>query len=351
MNRFGCSCFEPLRSSARTVLPFPLRLARRDARRGTAARLTAIALLMAGGLSAHAQLQPNKPIRLVTTGIGGGTDFAARQLATGLTASLNRPVIVENRGSSVVPGDTVAKAQPDGHTLLVTSGGIHWVLPLFQKVPYDAVKDFAPVTIMAAFPSVLAINASVPVSSVREFIAIAKAKPGSLNYVMTAEGGSAHLSAAMFSVMAGVRMTPVPYKNTGTAITDLVSGQVQLFFSALGPVMPHVKAGRLKALGSTSARKSPLLPPDMPTIAETVPGYDMEAVYCLFAPAHTPTAIVSYLNQESQRVLKQPDVKERFMTAGIEPRGSSAAELEALRRVDLARMTRLVKEAGLGARD
>jgi len=300
---------------------------------------------------AYAQLQPNKPIRLVTTGIGGGTDFASRQVATGLTASLGRPVVVENRGSSVVPGDTVAKAQPDGHTLLVTSGGIHWVLPLFQKVPYDAVRDFAPVTILAGFPSVLAINASVPANSVGELIAIAKAKPGALNYVMTAEGGSAHLSAAMFSVMAGVKMTPVPYKNTGTAITDLVSGQVQLFFSALGPVMPHVKSGRLKALASTSARKSTLLPPDMPTIAETVPGYDMEAVYCIFAPAKTPPPIVRYLNQEIQRVLSQPDVKERFSTAGIEPRGSSAAELNELRRVDIARMTKLVREAGLGARE
>lgn len=312
-----------------------------------AASITAAALSIVGTHSAHAQLQPGKPIRIVTSGIGGGTDFAARQVASGLTASLGQPVIVENRGSSVVPGDTVAKAQPDGHTLLVTSGGILWVLPFYQKVPYDPVKDFAPVTIVASFPSVLAINASVPANSVKEFIALAKAKPGALNYVMTAEGGSAHLSAAMFSVMAGVKMTPVPYKNTGTAITDLVSGQVQLFFSALGPVMPHVKTGRLKALGSTSARKSALLP-DMPSIAESVPGYDMEAVYCIFAPAKTPAAIVNYLNREIQRVLSQPEVKERFMAAGIEPRASSAAELNNLRKADMARMAKLIKDAGIG---
>jgi tripartite-type tricarboxylate transporter receptor subunit TctC len=300
-----------------------------------------------GAFSAHAQLQPNKPVRIVTSGIGGGADFAARQVATGLTASLGRPVVVENRGSSVVPGDTVAKAQPDGHTLLVTSGGILWVLPFFQEVPYDPVKDFAPVTIMASFPSVLTINASVPAASVKELIALAKAKPGALNYVMTAPGGSAHLAAAMFSVMAGIKMTPVPYKNTGTAITDLISGQVQLFFSAWGSVMPHVNSGKLKALGSTSARKSALLPPDMPTVAETLPGYDMESVYCIFAPAKTPPATLSYLNREIQRALSQPDVKERFMTAGVEPRGSSAAELNELRRVDIARMTKLVRDAGL----
>lgn len=317
----------------------------------TETRLTALllapALLAFAAQAAHAQLQPNRPVRIVTSGIGGGTDFAARQIALGLTATIGQPVVVENRGSSVVPGDTVAKAVPDGHTLLITSGGILWVLPFFQKVPYDAVKDFAPVAVVAGFPSVLAINASVPANTVKEFIAVAKAKPGALNHVMTAEGGSAHLSAAMFAHMAGIKLTPIPYKNTGTAITDLVSGQVQLFFSAAGPVMPHVKTGRLKALGITSAKPSPLLP-DLPPIAATVPGYDMEAVYCLFAPARTPPAIVKYLNQEVVRTLSQPDVRERFMAAGIEPRVSTPAELGALRKEDMARMAKLLKEAGLG---
>ncbi len=305
--------------------------------------------MVLGTQAAYGQLQPNKPIRLVTSGIGGGTDFTARQLGSGLTAILGQPVIVENRGSSVVPGDVVSKALSDGHTLLVTSGGILWVMPFFQKVPYDAVKDFAPVSVVAGFPSVLAVNASVPASSVKEFIAVAKARPGALNYVMTAEGGSAHLSAAMFSHLAGIKLTPIPYKNTGTAMTDLLSGQVQLFFSASGTVMPHVKAGKLKALGITSARKSPLLP-DLPTIAESLPGYDMEAVYCIFAPSKTPAAIVNRLNQAIVRTLAQPDVKEQFMAAGIEPRGSSPAELGALRKSDMARMAKLIKDAGLGAR-
>lgn len=309
----------------------------------------AAVLSLLGATLARAQLQPGKPIRIVTTGIGGGTDFASRQVATGLTSSLGRPVVVENRGSSVVPGDTVAKAQPDGHTLLLTSGGVHWVLPFFQKVPYDAVKDFAPIIIVASFPSVLAINASVPASSVRELITLAKAKPGALNYVMTVEGGSAHLSAAMFSVMAGVRMTPIPYKNTGTAITDLVSGQVQLFFSASGPIMLHVKTGKLKALGITSARKSALLP-DLQPIDEAVPGYDMEAIYCIFAPAKTSAATVDTLNREINRVLAQPDVKERFMAAGIEPRGGTAAELGTLRKTDMAKMAKLVADIRNGAR-
>lgn len=298
---------------------------------------------------ALAQLQANKPVRIVTSGVGGGTDFTARQLALGLNAALQRSVIVENRGSSVVPGETVAKAQPDGHTLLVTSGGILWVLPFYQKVPYDPVRDFAPVSIVAGFPSVLAVNASVPGNSVKEFIDVAKAKPGSLNFVMTAEGGSAHLSAVLFSVMAGVKMVPVPYKNTGTAITDLISGQVQLFFSAMGPVIPHVKTGKLKALAVTSAKASPLLP-DLPPISATLPGYDMEAVYCLFAPGKTPAATINLLNREVRAVLNQPDVRERFIAAGIEPRSSTPAELGALRTADMARMAKLVKEASMSAR-
>lgn len=312
-----------------------------------AAAATAVALL-ACAPTTHAQLQPNRPIRIVTTGFGGGTDFAARQIATGLNASLGQPVIVDNRGSSVVPGEVVSKASPDGHTLLVTTGGVQWVMPLFQKVPYDPVGDFAPVTLAASFPAVLAVSASVPAGTVKEFIALAKAKPGAFNHVMTTHGGSAHLSAALFAHMAGIQIVPVPYKNTGTAITDLISGRVHLFFSASGPVMPHVKAGRLKALAVTSAKPFPLLP-DLPTMASAVPGYEMEAVYCLFAPAGTSAATIAQLNRETRKVLGQPDVKERFLAAGIEPRGGTPAELAKLMEADSNKMARLVREAGLKA--
>jgi tripartite-type tricarboxylate transporter receptor subunit TctC len=281
---------------------------------------------------------------LVTSGVGGSTDFATRQLAQALNPRLQRTVIVDNRGSSVVPGDTVAKAPPDGHTLLVTSGGILWVLPFYQQVPYDAVKDFAPVSMIAAFPSVLAVNAAVPGNSVKEFIDLARAKPGTLNYVMTAEGGSAHLAALQFSVLAGVRMVAVPYKNTGTAMTDLLSGQVQLFFSAAGTVMPHVRTGKLKALGVTSARASPIVP-DVPPISSVLPGYDMESVLCLFAPAQSPAAVVNFLSKEVKDALSQPDVRERFLGAGMEPRSSTPAELGKLRSEDVARMATLIKSS------
>lgn len=293
---------------------------------------------------AAAQLQPGKPVRLVTSGVGGSTDYVARQLAQGLNAVLQRPVIVENRGSSVVPGETVAKAQPDGHSLLVTSGGILWVLPFYQQVPYDAVRDFAPVSMLAAFPSVLAVNAAVPGSSIKALIDYAKAKPGTLNYVMTAEGGSAHLAAVQFSVLAGVKLVAVPYKNTGTAMTDLLSGQVQLFFSAAGTVMPHVKTGKLKALGVTSARASAVVP-DVPPISSVLPGYDMESVLCLFAPAQSPVAVVNFLNKEVRNVLSQSDVRERLLGAGFEPRSSTPAELGKLRAEDVARMAALIKNS------
>ncbi len=308
-----------------------------------------LAVVLGVGSASGQQLQANKPIRIVTSGVGGGTDFVARQLAAGLTTNLGQQVLVENRGSSVVPGEIVSKASPDGHTLLITSGGILWVLPFFQQVPYDAVKDFAPVALTATFPAVLAINGALPVNSTKEFIALAKAKPASMNYVMTAEGGSAHLASELFNHMAGVKIMAVGYKNTATAISDLISGQIQMFFSAAGPMMPHVKTGRLKVLAVTSAKPSSLVP-DVPTVASVVPGYEMEAVYCLFAPANTPAAIINKLNQEVVKLLNQPDAKSKFLAAGIEPAPSTPAELGALRKADIARMAKLIKDAGIGAK-
>ena len=310
--------------------------------------IVSAAMVVLGTGTVFGQLQPNRPVRIVASGVGGGTDFVARQIANGLTDSLGQQFLVENRGSSVVPGEIVSKASPDGHTLLVTTGGILWVLPFFQKVPYDPVKDFSPVALAASFPTVLVVNASLPANSVKELIALAKAKPGALNYVMTAKGGSAHLAGELFNSMAGIKIVAVPYKNTATAITDLISGRVEMFFSAAGPVMPHVKSGKLKALAVTSPKTSMLLP-DMPTVAASLPGYDMDGVYCLFAPAKTPAAIIKYLNQGLVRALSRADVKEKFLAAGIQPVGSSPAELGALRKTDMARMGKMIKEAGIGA--
>jgi len=310
------------------------------------ARSLLATLILAGSPLSYAQLHSDRPLRIVTTGIGGGTDFVARLVASGLTNSMGRTVIVDNRGSSVIPGEVVSRATPDGHTLLLSTGGIAWVMPLFQKVPYRAIEDFAPVALVGAFPAVMTINASVPASSVKEFVALARAKPGALNYVMTAPGGSAHLAGELFKYMAKVDITAIPYNNTGIANADLISGRVQLFFTASGPVMPHVKTGKLRALAVTSAKPSALLP-DLPTVASAVPGYDIEAMYCLFAPAETPVAVINLLNREIRRVLDQPDIAKKFIAAGIEPRSSTPAELGALRKTDMAKMARMIKEAGL----
>ncbi len=310
--------------------------------------IVSAAVMVLGTPATYGQLEPNRPLRIVASGFGGGTDFVARVVASGLDAALGRPVVVDNRGSGVMPADVTSKASPDGHTLLVSTGGLLWVLPLIQKAPFDPMKDFVPISIVASFPTVLAVNASVPANSVKELIALAKAKPGTLNYVMTAKGGSAHLASELFKNTAGVNIVAVPYKNTGTGIVDLVAGRVHMFFSASGPVMPHVKAGRLKALAVTSAKPSPLLP-GLPTVAASLPGYEMEGVYCLFAPAGTPAATIRFLNREVVRVLGETAVREKLMEAGIEPRGSTPAELDALRKSDMAKMSKLIKDAGIGA--
>jgi len=313
-----------------------------------AARCACAMLALICSQVASAQLQPNRPLRIVTSSLGGGTDFASRLLATSLTESLGRTVIVDNRSSGLAPGQVVSKAAPDGHTLLLITSGIAWVLPLFQKVPYDPVKDFVPLSLIASFPTVLAINAAVPANSVSELIRLAQSRPGTLNYVMTAPGGSGHLAGELFKFMARVSLTPVPYKTTGTAVIDLVGGRVQVFFSAAGPIMPHVKAGRLKALAVSSPKPSALVP-DLPTVAATVPGYALEGHYCLFAPAGTPEETVRFLNREVVRVLQDDGVRAKFLASGVEPRGSPPEELGALQAADTAKMAELVREAGLKA--
>ena len=312
------------------------------------ARFACAILTLVCSQVSFAQLQPNRPIRIVTSSLGGGTDFASRLLATNLTESLGRSIIVDNRSSGLMPGQLVSRATPDGHTLLLITGGIAWVLPLFQKAPYDPIKDFVPLSLIASFPTVMAINASVPANSVSEFIRLAQSRPGALNYVMTAPGGSAHLASELFKFMAKVNLTPVPYKTTGTGVIDLVSGRVQMFFSAAGPIMPHVQAGKLKALAVSSPKPSALLP-DLPTVAATVPGYALEGYYCLFAPAGTPEDTVRFLNREFVRVLQDDGVRAKFLAAGVEPRGSTPQELRVVQEADSANMANLIRETGLKA--
>src|SRR5688572_22193939 len=223
----------------------------------------ALMLLVAGG--AWGQSYPVKPIRIVTPGSGGAADFAARLIAPGLTAALGQQVIVDNRSSTIIPGEIVSKAPPDGYTLLIF-GAPFWIGPLLEKTPYDPVRDFQPITAAVRQPNILVVHPSLPVKSVRELIVLAKARPGVLNYASVATGSSSHLAGELFKAMAGVSLVRVPYKGSGAAMVALVSGEVEVSFASAGTVAGAVRSGRLRALAVTTAHPSPLVP-GLPTVA------------------------------------------------------------------------------------
>jgi tripartite-type tricarboxylate transporter receptor subunit TctC len=294
------------------------------------------------------QPYPTKPIRIVTAEPGGGNDFAARLIAPGLSANLGQQVIIDNRPAGVIPGQTVAKAAPDGHTLLLTTS-ILWLLPLIQNVPFDPVRDFVPIINAANTPNILVIHPSLPAKTVRELIALAKARPGELDYASGAIGSGSHLAAELFKSMAGVNIVRVPYRGAGPAVLGLVSGQVQLMFGTASSVRPHIVSNRLKPLGVTSAHRSAVYP-ELPAIAEVgLSGYQIVTPFTLFAPAGTPAIIVSRLHSEIAQVLKQNDVKQRFLAAGGEVVASSPEDLSAMMKADVARMSKVIKAAGIKA--
>ncbi len=307
------------------------------------------AVVIPGANAAPAQEFPARPVRIVTAEIGGGNDFAARLIAQGVTQALGKAVIVENRGGSVVvSAQIVAKAQPDGHTLLLYGSNL-WILPFMRdRVPYDPIADFAPITIATSSPCVLVVHPALPAKSAAELIALAKAKPGELNYA-GASGGIIHIAAEVFKSMAGLNMVYVPYKGGSPALTALIAGQVQLMFPTAGTVAPHLKSGRFRALAITSAQRSPLFP-DLPTVAATgLPGYESVARFAVLAPAKTPPAIVDRLNREIVRVLAMSDVKEKFNNAGIEPVGSTPARLAATMKSEMATVGKTLRAAGIRA--
>ena len=297
---------------------------------------------------AFAQEYPNKPIRIVTAEPGGGTDFMARLFAQGLSRPLGQNVIVENRGSALT-GEIVARAPADGYTLLFTNE-ILWIVPLLQKTPYDPIRDFSPVTFLASAPNLLTVHPSVPVNSVKEFIALAKAKPGELNYASSATGTSAHTAAELFKAMAGVNIVRIPYKGGGPALTALIGGQVQLLFPTTGGAAPHIKSGTLRALAVASAHPSPLAP-GLPTVAEAggLPGYESILPYVFFVPAKSPAKAIVRLHAELIRALNAPEMKEKLHNAGIEPVGSTPEQLATKVKANMATMGKLIRDAGIRA--
>ena len=315
----------------------------------SAKNLSLIALLCAiapGSQLALGQEYPAKPIRLLVNEIGGGADVTARLVGQGLSAGLGQPVIIDNRGSRLV-GPVGAKSAPDGYTLIV--GTSTFLLgPLLEKTTYDPVKDFAPISILTKAPNVLIVHPSLPVKSVKELLALARAKPKQLNYASGSTGSSAHLAAELFNSMAKVDIVRINYRGTGQALTDVMSGQVQMMIAAPGSAAPLMKSGRLRAIGVTSSEPTKLMP-GVPTVAASLPGYEFTNKAGMLAPAGTPPAIVQRLSQEIVRVLAQPDAKEKLLGIGVDAGGSTPEEFLAIMKTDLTRIGKLIKDAGITA--
>jgi tripartite-type tricarboxylate transporter receptor subunit TctC len=298
-------------------------------------------------VSASAQNFPTKPIRIVTGAAGGGTDFVARLVAQGMSSNLGQPAIVDNRVSGITQGEIAIRAPADGYTLLVSSGNM-WIAGFMQTVPYDAVKDFAPITLVATSPYLLLVNPGLPAKSVKELVALAKSSPGTLNYASNAVGSTNHLAGELFNSMAGINVTRVGYKSAAVGTTDLIGGRVQMMFSTVTTAGPHARSGKLRALAVTGAQSSALFP-DLPTVNATVPGYLTEATYGLFTAAKTPPDIVSRLNQAAVSYVKSAEAREKMLNAGIEGGGNTPKEFADYMRLDMAKWGKLIKEAGIRA--
>ena len=296
--------------------------------------------------NASAQAYPTKPVRIIVTGVGSGGDFAARLIAQGVTATLGQALIVDNRGSGNLPAEIVAKAAPDGYTLCLSAAPL-WITPFLRKTAYDPLRDFAPVTLAISSPNILVVHPALPVKSVRDLIALIRAKPGALNYATSGIGASSFLAAELFKSMLRADMVRVNYKSGGLALTELISGQVQLMFANAGSVATHLQSGRLKALAVTSAKPSALMP-GLPTIAAAgLPGYELVSVQGIFAPAGTPEAVITRLNREFIPFLRRADTREKFFAAGVEVIGGTPEELTATLKSEMARLGKVIQATGI----
>lgn len=306
---------------------------------------------LAGSLDAQAQAWPARPIRLVVPFTPGGTtDILARVIGQKVTEDLGVQVLTDNRpgAAGIIGAEAVAKAKPDGYTILLGTNGILGVNPsLYVKLPYDPLRDFAPITLVATVPSMLVVNPKLPIQSVKELIAQAKARPGDLKYGSSGTGGAPWMAVETFKLMAGVDIQEVPYKGAAPLSADLIAGEISLTITGIPALIGHVKAGRLRALAVSSAKRSSAVP-DLPTIAEAgLPGYEVNTLYGAFAPAGTPADIISRLNGTIARGVRQPDMAERLSAEGAEPGGGSPEELAALIRAEIPRWAKVVKASGV----
>jgi tripartite-type tricarboxylate transporter receptor subunit TctC len=316
---------------------------------------TALACLMPAAAHAAAPAgnvasYPDRPVRwIVPFAPGGPTDIMSRSVAEKLTQRWGQQFVVDNRGGAGgnIGAEVVAKSVPDGYTLMIGHVGTHAInAALYPKLGFDPVKDFTPVTLIATLPLALVVHPSVPAKNVKELIALAKARPGQLNFASAGNGGPTHLAGELFKVTAGIDIVHVPYKGNAAALTELVGGQVQMMFSNLLTSMPHVRTGRLRAIGISSARRSPQAP-DLPTVAESgIPGFDVSPWYGILGPAGLPRPLVMKLNTAIATALEGPEMQQRFVAQGIDLQSSTPEQFAALIKSELVKWARVVKAAG-----
>ena len=316
-----------------------------------AARLVLMALAAAAAGSAFAQAgYPSKPVRLVVpSSAGGGTDIVARIIAPDLSKRLGQQVVIDNRpGAGTMIGiEVAAKSPPDGYTLLMGLSTLAINSALYKKVPYDPQRDFAPITQAISSASIIVVHPSVPVKTLKELIAFARARPGQINYASAGTGTYPHMTMELFLSMAKLKMVHIPYKGTAPAMIDMVAGQVATMAATILTGMPQIRAGRLRPLGITSAARSPIVP-DLPTVAEAgLPGYESVQWYGMLAPARTPRDIITRLHGEATRVLQQPEIKARFAGDGADPVGSSPEEFTRYIQSELTKWAKVARDAGI----
>ena len=317
-----------------------------------ASSLLVLLLGFASAQVALAQGFPARPVRLVVPyAAGGPVDIVGRIVGQRLSEAFHQQVIVDNRagGGGNIALEIVARAAPDGYTLLMGANGVIAINPsLYKSMPVDTQKDFAPISMVASSPMILVAHPSVAAGSVKDLIALAKARPGAMNYASSGSGSTAHLSSELFKSMARINMVHVPYKGAGPALTDLVGGQVQIMFTGVSSTLPFVKSGKLKALAVSSEKRLPLLP-DMPTVAESLPGYEVLTWYGVFAPAATPRAILDRVHTTLVEIFATPDAKARLAALGADAQTNTPQEFTQAVARETAKWARIVKESGARA--
>ena len=319
-------------------------------------RITCVTLTTCVLVAGAASAQPNYPSKAIRYVVpfpaGGPLDIVARAIGQDLNKAWNQPVIIDNRpgAGGNIGADYVAKAAPDGYTILMGAVSTHAINPtLYSKLPYDPIKDFAPVTLITSVPNVLVVHPSLPVKTVKDLIALAKARPGQLNFASGSTGSAGHLAGELFNSMAGVQMTHIPYKGAAPAVIDLIAGHVSLMFDNLASALPNIKAQRVRAIAVTTLTRSPLLP-NVPTISESgLKGFDVSTWFGIFAPAGTPPELVNKLNVEVVRILHTNEMRERLAALGAEPAGNKPDEFLAFIKAEIPKYAKVIKASGARA--